>query len=338
MFTKFNIANFEVENRSVRSATATATCDLKTGIPEQKFYDIYESLARGHVGLLIQEHSFVSLRGHAGHKQFGIHTDEMIQYHKKANDLMRAANDKIRICCQLAHAGPNGGAANKIQINEATAADFEEVVQQFKEAALRAKKAGYDCVQLHSGHTYLLSQTISDFYNKRTDEYKASDFKLLRDVLEAVRTVNIPVGIKLQCDDFIEGHSMNAVSACKIISALKFDFVEVTGGGQGVAKYSTIRAGKDQYYYRHVIQEFKAQNLLDKQPVIVTGGFENVEDAQMAFDDGVPLVGYSRKFLRNDQFLIDGDTKKCVRCNQCIGAIYKGQDAHCTISERERQK
>ncbi|CAL6006704.1 FAD/FMN_dependent oxidoreductase [Hexamita inflata] len=201
---------------------------------------------------------------------------------------------------------------------------------------MRAKKAGYDCVQLHSGHTYLLSQTISDFYNQRTDEYRAADFKLLRDVLEAVRTVDIPVGVKLQCDDFIEGHSMNVTSACKIISALKFDFVEVTGGGQGGgAKYPTIRAGKDQYYYRHVIQALKAQNLLDKQPVIVTGGFENVEDAQMAFDDGVPLVGYSRKFLRNDQFLIDGDAKKCVRCNQCIISLGQGTTAVCSLNNIE---
>ncbi|CAL6006706.1 FAD/FMN_dependent oxidoreductase [Hexamita inflata] len=132
MFTKYKIANFEVENRSVRSATATGTCTLQTGIPEQKFYEFYESLARGHVGLLIQENAFVAIRGQHGSRRLGIHTDEMIQYHRKANEIMRAANDKIRICCQLTHAGPNGNANNKLQINEATAADFEEVVQQFK--------------------------------------------------------------------------------------------------------------------------------------------------------------------------------------------------------------
>ncbi|CAL6006872.1 FAD/FMN_dependent oxidoreductase [Hexamita inflata] len=333
----FDFVGLQLENRYVRSATATSTCDNDSGIPGQKFYEIYESLARGHVGLLIQEHSFVSLRGHANHKQLGLHTDEMIQYHQKANEIMRAANDKIKICCQLAHAGPNGNTENKLLINEATVADFEEVVQQFKEAALRAKQAGYDCVQIHSGHTYLLSQTISDFYNKRTDEYRASDFKLLRDVLEAVRTVDIPVGVKLQCDDFIEGHSMNAVSACKIISALKFDFIEVTGGGQGNgAKYSTARVGKDKYYYKHVIQELKIHNLLDKQPVIVTGGFENVEDAQQAFNDGVYLVGYSRKFLRNPNFLIDEDVKKCIRCNQCAIAVHKGEYAHCVIDQNKK--
>ncbi|CAL6006480.1 FAD/FMN_dependent oxidoreductase [Hexamita inflata] len=73
----------------------------------------------------------------------------------------------------------------------------------------------------------------------------------------------------------------------------------------------------------------KAQNLLNKQPVIVTGGFENAEDANMALNDGVPLVGFSRKFLRNDKFLVGEDTKKCVRCNQCIIGLVRGKCAMC---------
>ncbi|CAL6098908.1 FAD/FMN_dependent oxidoreductase [Hexamita inflata] len=117
MFNKYTIANFEVQNRCVRSATATGTCDLVTGIPEQKFYDVYESLARGNVGLIIQEHAFVSLKGHADHKQLGIHQDSMIQYHQLANSKMRAANNNIKICSQLAHAGPNCSNENKIEIN-----------------------------------------------------------------------------------------------------------------------------------------------------------------------------------------------------------------------------
>ncbi|CAL5972836.1 FAD/FMN_dependent oxidoreductase [Hexamita inflata] len=336
MFNKYTIGNFEVQNRCVRSATATGTCDIVTGILEQKFYDIYESLARGNVGLIIQEHAFVSLKGHADHKQLGIHQDSMIQYHQLANSKMRAANNNIKICSQLAHAGPNCSNENKIEINNASVSDFQIVVQEFKDAAIRAKIANYDCVQIHAGHTYLLSQSISTYYNNRTDEYKASEFKLLKDVLEAIRTVGIPVGVKLQCDDFIEGYSMNAKSACKIIESLQFDFVEVSGGGYtGGAKFGTIRQGKDKYYYQHVIQELKQLNLLNKQPVIVTGGFQNIEDANLAFQDGVPLVGFARKFLRNDQFLIDGDTKKCAKCNQCINGLLKNSEAVCIVSAKQ---
>ena len=141
----YKFTTFEVENRAVRSATATGTCDLKTGIPEPAFYTLYESLAAGHPGLIIQEHSFVSMRGHATHKQLGIYSDDMIQYHAKVVEMMKAVNPKQKICCQLAHAGPNGG-ENKIDINTASKEEFEDVVKEFWLAAQRAEKAGYDCV------------------------------------------------------------------------------------------------------------------------------------------------------------------------------------------------
>ena len=95
--------------------------------------------------------------------------------------------------------------------------------------------------------------------NKRTDEFKALDFKLLRMVNEEVRKCGIPAGIKLNSDDFIEGETMNAKQAAAIVKALEFDFVEITGGGQTKSsKYGTIRQGKDTYYYRHVVEELKS--------------------------------------------------------------------------------
>lgn len=68
MYTPVQIAGITLENRFVRSATATGTCEVPSGIPTEKFYDLYQSLARGHPGLIIMEHAFVSARGHAGHR------------------------------------------------------------------------------------------------------------------------------------------------------------------------------------------------------------------------------------------------------------------------------
>lgn len=178
------------------------------------------------------EHAFVSARGHAGRRQLGIQSDEMTKYHKRVVQLIKDANPKAVVCCQIAHAGTNGGAEHKLDINTATEAEIIEVVHNFAQAARRAEEAGYDMIQIHSAHTYFLSQTISDYYNKRTDQYKASDFLVLTKVLEAVRAaVKIPVGVKLQCDDFLEGHTMNPEQAVKIVNALAFDFVEISGGG-----------------------------------------------------------------------------------------------------------
>ncbi|CAL6047729.1 FAD/FMN_dependent oxidoreductase [Hexamita inflata] len=336
MFTPVKIANFVCENRSARSPTATGTCSQETGVPEQAFYDFYEKQAAGHPGLMVQEHSFVSWRGHAGHKQLGLHSDEMIQYHKRANDLMRSVNPNIRICCQLAHVGANCDKPDKLVIDTATQEDFDTIVKEFTAAASRALQAGYDCVQIHSGHTYLLSRSISSYYNHRTDSYSHSTFKLLRQVLEGVRTVNIPVGVKLQCDDFINGHTMNARSAVQLLKDLRFDFVEVTGGGNENAEYGTLRQGSGKYYYKHVIQLFKEERILQMMPVIVSGGFQSVSDAEEALSDGVAMVGFSRKFLRDPMFLVqEKDNKKCVRCNMCIKDLVECREVKCAMHKRD---
>ena len=189
----------------------------------------------------------------------------MIQYHSKIIKEMKEISPEIKICCQLAHAGPHGGAPNKIVLNEATDEDFETIVEQFKAAAIRAKQAGYDCVQIHSAHCYLLSQSISGLYNKRADSWAAKDFKLLKMVFDAVKSTDQVVGVKLQCDDFAEA-GMNKQQACKILEEIQFDFVEISGGGLGGPghAYGTIRPGKDNYYYKHVMEAFKEAGLLQK--------------------------------------------------------------------------
>lgn len=211
------------------------------------------------------EHSYVDIVGKAHEHQLSICEDAAIEHNARLIAEMKKVNPKLKVCCQLAHAGKVAINSTILDINTATTAEIDATAKKFVEAAVRAEKAGYDCVQLHSGHDYFLSQTISDYYNTRTDEYRAADFKVLRETLAACKAaVHIPVGVKLQCDDFIEGHTMNPEQAANILSALDFDFVEITGGGQEKAKYSTIRKGNDVYYYKHVVSLFRERNLLKK--------------------------------------------------------------------------
>lgn len=320
MLSPVTFAGMELENRAARSATATGKFEQNTGIPKECFYDFHVSLAKGHPGLMIMEHCFIEERGYAGHPQFGIHNDNMIQYHKRVIGLMREANPKIKLCCQLAHAGSKSNKPDKVEINTITEEQICEVVAHFGDAARRAQEAGYDCVQLHSAHTYFLSSSISDYYNKRTDKYKADDFLILRMALEAARkNATIPIGVKLQCDDFVDGCAMNAERAAKIIETLDFDFVEISGGGHGGEhKHSTIRVKKDgDFYYRHVLSLFNERKLTEKCPIIVTGGMD-MGNAEEGLQMGACLIGFSRKFIRNDKFLVDGDSKECIRCNWCI--------------------
>lgn len=163
----------------------------------------------------------------------------------------------------------------------------------------------------------MLSQSISDLYNKRDDKYRADDFLLLKQVFECVKnSVKVPVGVKLQCDDFADNCGMNADKALKILRAIPFDFVEISGGGSGEGhKHITIRPRSDGlYYYKHVLQRLSSAGV--KTPLIVTGGM-TVENAAEAIADGAALVGFCRQFVRDDRFLLNGCANQCVRCNQC---------------------
>ncbi|CAL6020418.1 FAD/FMN_dependent oxidoreductase [Hexamita inflata] len=327
MFNKLSIANFEIENRSVRAATATGNCDKLTGIPDQQFYDIYESLSRGHVGFVIFEHAFVSLRGKADHNQLGIHDDSMTQYHAKINRIMRAANDKIRTCCQLAHAGAACSVENKIDLNSASVQELQEVVQQYTNAAIRAKNAGYDCIQIHASNPFLLGQSISPQHNSRTDSYNAQDFKLLRQVLESVSGI-LPVGVKIQCDGL---SAENTSVSFKLLNEFKFHFVEITGSNQIAPVRTKVDLNGDQYYNQKVIKKLKQMHF--NQPIIITGGFQTVEGANIALNDGADMVGFSRKFLRNDKFLIDGDQLECKKCNQCFKNLFDYKESCCVSKQ-----
>jgi len=102
---------------------------------------------------------------------------------------------------------------------------------------------------------------------------------------------------------------VNPQQAASIVKELNFDFVEITGGGLGAGKHLFPRPGPDKYYYRHVVEEFNKHKLMQKQPVIVTGGFTNLTEAEQALSDGATLVGFGRKFLRDDKFiLVDNNT------------------------------
>lgn len=119
---------------------------------------------------------------------------------------MKLADSEGIFCCQLSHAGSLACVEDKVDIDTESLSDLGEIPMLFAKAAVRAEKAGYDCIQLHAAHGALLSAFISSALNHRTDYYKANNFKMLIDTLHEVRqAVKIPIGIKLNCDDFCVG-------------------------------------------------------------------------------------------------------------------------------------
>ena len=179
LFESTEINGMKLSNRFVRSATWEGMAG-DDGSVTPALVDLIAHLAEGGVGLIISSHAYIKPEGQAGRKQLGAYQEALVP---GLRQLTRAVHEQGgRIVLQLAHAG---GFANskltgqiplapsavegfsKITPKEMTAEDIREVTEAFGLAAQRAKAAGFDGVQIHAAHGYLLSQFLSPLYNKR---------------------------------------------------------------------------------------------------------------------------------------------------------------------------
>jgi 2,4-dienoyl-CoA reductase-like NADH-dependent reductase (Old Yellow Enzyme family) len=209
----------------------------------------YARLAKGGTGLIIPGHAFVHKSGQAGPNQIGVYDDDCIPGLKRLVDQVHKHGGKIAL--QLAHAGrqtvaeligqtPMAPSALETgaKPREMTADDISTIMDAFAEAARRAKEAGFDAVQLHGAHGYLLAQFISSHTNKRTDEWGGSAEKNLKfptEVYKKTREVvgeDYPILMKLNVEEFLpDGITADiAVGAAKEFASIGVDAIEISGG------------------------------------------------------------------------------------------------------------
>ncbi len=185
LFETTEINGMKLSNQFVRAATHEGMAG-DDGAVTSKLTQTMVDLAKGGVGLIITGQMYVSPEGNAGSGQLGIDRDELVGGLKSMCDAVHNAGGKIVV--QLAHAGnsavetaghvPYAVSAFKENTgsprHELTKEDIKKLVKAFGEAAGRAKEAGFDGVQIHSAHGYLLNQFLSPLHNLRKDEYGGS--------------------------------------------------------------------------------------------------------------------------------------------------------------------
>ena len=179
LFETTAINTMNLENRFVRSATWEGMAG-EDGSCTPRLIDLMVELAKGGVGLIISSHTYVSREGQAGPWQLGIYSDELIPNLREMTEAVHKQGGKIVL--QLAHAGcradfnltgiqPLGPSLKEKEsgplCREMTQEEIRQTIEAFAKGATRAQKIGFDGVQIHAAHGFLLSQFLSPFYNKR---------------------------------------------------------------------------------------------------------------------------------------------------------------------------
>ena len=266
LFAEWKLANVTARNRLVRSATYEGMAD-EARRPAASLGDLYADLAAHDVGTIITGFCYVHRRGRAMHPgQCGIDSDRKIAAWEAVVSKVRSVGPPTVMLMQLAHAGlqtrpeVTGFAAIAPSVRRSpyfkttpvrmTESDVREAVGQFRSAAVRAKRAGFDGVQLHAAHGYLLHQFLSPFVNDRTDRWGGSTdgrFAFLHEVICDVKAAcgdSFPVFAKLSVPD---GHPVGvdvpgAIEYVRRMQAVGVEAVEISYGTMDAA-LSIFRGG-----------------------------------------------------------------------------------------------
>lgn len=307
-----------LNNRLILPPMATSKSKGNGEVSEEliNYYD--EKSCGGYLSLIIIEHSFVAAQGKASKGQLSAADDSMVEGLKKLADTIHANGSKAIM--QINHAGSatnrdiTGGyisVAPSPIVNplikqgipkELSKEEIKEIVVEFKDAAKRVKNAGFDGVEIHSAHSYLLNQFYSPLTNKRDDEYGGDilgRIKIHLEIIKAVKEVvgeDFPVLIRLGACDYIEGGT--TVEDSKI-AALEFqkagiDILDISGGLCGFV--APGHAG-EQGYFSEITQAIKEVVSI---PVILTGGITEALAAEELLASGkADLIGVGRAILKD---------------------------------------
>lgn len=252
LFTPFTIKNMTIKNRIVMSPMCMYSCPDEDGKVQNFHLTHYTSRAVGQVGLIIVESTAVTPQGRISVNDLGIWSDDHIEGLKQLVDLNHEYGSKMGI--QLGHAGrkadipesiiaPSAIAFPNMKTPEAMTKDqIGEVVEAFKQAARRAKEAGFDCIELHGAHGYLINQFLSPLSNHREDEYggdRDNRYRLLSEVIDAVKTVwDGPLFVRVSANDYVEGGNTpeDHVYFAKKMKAQGVDLIDCSSGAVVPAK------------------------------------------------------------------------------------------------------
>jgi len=350
LFEPITIGGLELKNRFIRSATWDANAG-EAGMVTDKSIEIYQRLGEGGIGLIISGFAFVSPLAQTAPAQYGIHTDEMIPGLQRM--IKAARNNGTKIALQIVHGGVNSRYLSSKDIEslalsnmpgvsrphrEMREDDIEDVINDFVSASIRAREAGFDAIQLHGAHGYLLSQAASPLFNQRTDQWGGSPENRRRFHLEIIRRIRKAIGIDFPLlikfgvtDDREGGLTLDeGIETARQMAAAGIDAIEVSAG-IGQASCIVRRGDPELTPFREQASRVKHEISV---PVILVNGIRTLETAKDIVNSGdADMISMSRPFIREPGLLNrwqrgEEVSAKCISCNRCL-RIKEGNSLDC---------
>ena len=350
IFDQTQIKSMKLKNRFFRGSVGD--CSFIEGHISEDGFKLYETLSKNEVGTIFTGLVTISdYNQFDNYPNFRIDKDEYIEEFKKLTSLVH--KNGANIMAQLVHIGNNYfGSEDEIiycpskmvnpQTNrtchEMTKKDILRIEDDFVKAAVRAKKAGFDGVELHGAHFYLLSEFLSPLYNHRTDEYGGSDENRARIIIEILEKMRPAVGndfiisMKLNTEEGEGGITENGViTASKLAEKAGLDIIQLSG-----TKWFTEKS-KTPFYYEIGKKLADILNI----PVIVTGGARDLDNLnEILNNSNIEYFGIARPLICEPDLIVrlkNGSTKKpkCVSCNTCLrNAINKSVE--CILNKKKK--
>ncbi len=370
LFTPGTIGNMELKNRFVRSATVECLCS-DDGRVTEAYLKVCERLAKGGVALILPGSYSVNQLARAHPRSITADTDEVIGDLRKVADRVHPYGTKI--VAQLNHRGRHANrdltgsrpvAPSPVRVKPGlfkprpmTTDEIERTITDFSDAAYRVREAGFDGVQIHAAHGYLINQFLSSYTNRRKDEWGGSLENRMRFLVETYRSIRTRVGadfpilVKINAEDCVEdGVTLDeSISFCKTLDELGIAGIEVSGGiadkglvtvrgdvpgdlvrrNRGFVQRLLVRLMENsmreaaRFEEAYFLPHAAAIKKHVKAPVIAVGGLRTPAVMEEAIRTGqADFVSLCRPFIRQPNLVNrmergEADPISCTNCNRC---------------------
>ena len=360
LFEQLIVKGMELRNRLVMPPMVTNFAS-EDGAVNRQMIDYYIERAQGGTALIIVEMSYPHPTGKGFPCMLGVHNDAFIP---GLNELAEAIKSYGACAAlQIGHAGRQTRseisghqilAPSAIPLKgtvevpkEMSMEEIQEIIHAFGTAALRAKRAGFDAVELHGTHGYLLNEFLSPYTNKRTDAYGGSFHNRLRFPIEVIQEVRskagetYPIIFRLCANEYIEGEEGITLDLAKKIAPrlveAGIDILHITGGMYETREHLVQPLYYNQGYHVYLAEGIK--QVVHTTPVITAGSITDPYMADKILEEGkADLIAMGRGLIADPMFLKKAkegrikEIRRCVRCNECVGRLRSGCRISCTVN------